>query len=236
MAKVNAGIFTFFMDNINIKTVNLHAQVVKKFNPLGYVHHPIKTDMNHGASMDMVWTMNGQKVATFAGATVEKKFDFDVIMFLDVDCLPLTMDALEYYINAAAAGKLIGNIQRSNHIQNDQHVFAAPNGVAMSVDTFLSIGSPSAIPTARGDVGEEYTFAAEKTGLAPIELLMPLSFDEAPAECPSWALKDGMPHYGRGTTFGLPDRPLTWHQFQSFHPGQQEKYWKKCEERLALTV
>lgn len=249
MDKINAGIFTFFMDNLNRKTVDLHAAVVRQFNKSGYIHHHVHTQLNHGASMDMVWSMNGQRVSTFAGANIGKKFDFDVIMFLDVDALPCDDMAIDYYISQAAEGKLIGNIQRSNHIQNNQHVFAAPSAVAMSVDTFATIGFPSAIPTARGDVGEEYTYAAEKTKIVPVSLMMPLGFEEAPAECPSWALKDGQPVYGRGTTFGLPSVieqvenypayfekppvPMFWHQFQSFHPGQQEKFWTKCEDILA---
>lgn len=246
MDKVNAGIFTFFMDNIDRTTVDLHAKVIQKFNKSGHPHHHISTQLNHGASMDLVWTMNGQSVQTFKGHNVAKKFDFDVVMFLDIDAVPCDNLSLDYYINQASRGVLIGNVQRSNHIQNDQHIFAAPSVVAMSVETFATIGFPSAIPTRRGDVGEEYTYAAEKAGIVPIQLLMPLSFEEAPAECPAWKLKDGMPVYGRGTTFGIPkgphssfgageflnEIPMFWHQFQSFHPGQQEKYRSKLEQIL----
>lgn len=234
MDKLNAGLITFFMDNINMKTVDLHAKTVAKYNKQGFTHHHVNTTLNHGASMDMAWCYNGQEVATFAGANFKKVFDFDILVFLDVDCVPLNDHALDDVINLAAMGRVAGNIQRSNHIQNNQHVFVAPNLCAMSVDTFLTIGKPSAIPTKRGDVGEEYTFAAEKTGIVRTEYYLPLGFDEAPAECPSWALADGMPVYGRGTTFGYDQTPMFWHQFQSFHPGQQEKYWAKCEALLAL--
>lgn len=242
MAKINAGIFTFFMSNLNPKTVDLHQKVVAKRNPLGYPHHHVHTPMEHGASMDMIWTMNGQPVATFRGQNIPKRFDYDIIMFLDVDCIPLNDEAIDFYITKAAQGIVIGNAQRSNHIQNNQHVFAAPSAVAMSVDTFATIGFPSARPTNRGDVGEEYTYAAEKTGITTTFLILPMGFEEAPAECPNWPLADGMPVYGRGTTFGFEStssnpnlnfvKPLFWHQFQSFHPGQQEKFWAKCEAIL----
>jgi hypothetical protein len=238
----NACIVSFFMDNLDIKTVQKHAETVAKFNKSKVPHYHINTPMNHGASMDYIWHMMGLKHKTFGEQAIEKKFDHDIVFFLDVDALPLHDWVIDHFIDRAANGVLIGNIQRSNHIQNDQHVFAAPSAVALSVDTFLTLEKPSAMPNHRSDVGEEYTWAAEKVGV-PFTLLMPLKFDAPPAECPSWALKDGMPVYGRGTTFGYFDTPdevfehtrdhdLIWHNFQSFHPGQQERFLAKCEELL----
>ncbi len=232
MEKINACIVSFFMDNLNKKTIALQNEVVKKRNKSQYPHYSIHTDLRHGASMDIIWAMNGLPHPTFKGHNVAKKFDHDVVLFLDIDAIPLNNDAIDTYIECAQSGFLIGNIQRSNHIQNDQHLFAAPSAVALSVDTIATMQYPSALETLRADVGEEYTFAAEKYNI-PIRLAMPLKFDEAPAECASWALKDGMPVYGRGTTFGFNDKEAFWHSFQSFHPGQQEKFWKKCEEELA---
>lgn len=238
MDKVNAGIFTFFMDNIDLKTVDYNKRVVEKYNPEKFPHHHIKTPLNHGASMDLIWKCNGSDVATFRDQNVPYKFDYEVIVFLDVDCLPLNNDALEHVIwLAGVEGKLAGNIQRTNHLQNNQHVFVAPNLTAMSRDYYNEIGCPSAIPTARGDVGEEYTFAAEQHK-KPVHFFMPTGFEEAPAECPYWPLADGMPNYGRMTTFGdfigTPEETnYFWHAFQSFHPGMQAKIWNKCEELLA---
>jgi len=239
MDKINAGIFTFFMSNIDMKTVDYNRRVVEKFNPEKYPHHHIQTPLNHGASMDLVWKCNGADVATFRGQQVPYKWDYEVVVFLDVDCLPLNEYALDHAIYLAGVEqKLVGNIQRSNHIQNNQHVFAAPSLCAVSKDTYVVMGAPSAIPTARGDVGEEYTYAAEKNKVN-LHFFMPTKFDEAPAECPSWALKDGMPVYGRGTTFsdfmdGPGQEDYFWHQFQSFHAGQQEKFHAKCEQILAI--
>lgn len=246
MDKINACIVTYFMSNINKRTVDLQRQVVAKFNPQGYPHYSIETSLNHGASMDLFWQFNGIDHPTFKGQNVPKRWDHDVVFFLDVDALPLNDHALDDTIRTAAeSGALVGDVQRSNHIQNNQHLFVAPSVLACSVDTFVTMNRPSAIPTKRADVAEEYTFAAEKHGLVPVVFYMPLGFEEAPAECASWALKDGMPVYGRGTTFGFPSskdlpagKDMFWHQFQSFHSGQQEKFWKKCEDILTpkLTI
>jgi hypothetical protein len=240
----NACIITFFMDNLDIKTIEKQRQVVEKFNKSKVPHYSIKTDLRHGASMDLAWALNGVSHDTFKGHEIAKKFDHDIILFLDADAIPLNDKALDFTIADAARGALCGNIQRSNHINNNQHVFVAPSLLAISVESFVTIGKPTGleIPN-RGDVAEEYTYAAEKSKIVPIDYYMPLRYDEKPAECASWALKDGMPVYGRGTTFGIPAEyndadgatpaiEMFWHNFQSFHPGQQEKFMKKCEDVL----
>jgi hypothetical protein len=229
--KVNACLITFFMSNIEPRTVELNKKVVEKFNRSRYPHYLVQTQMSHPASIDLAWCMHGCPMRGFEPGKVPRQWHHDVVMFLDVDCLPLNDAAIDWYVARAHAGTLIGNVQRSNHIQNDEHLFAAPSALACSVETFGRLGNPSALPTGRGDVAEEYSYAAETNGV-PLELVMPLSFDEPPAESASWALRQGMPVYGRGTTFGYDGRPMFWHQFQSFHPGQQPKFWRKAQGLL----
>lgn len=233
MEKINACIVSFFMGNVNPKTAELQRKVVEKFNVSRYPHYSIQTNIMPGPMMDYVWCMNGQNTGTFKDP-IEKKLDHDVIFFLDIDAIPTNVLAIDLIIDAAAEGILVGNAQRSGHIENNQHVFAAPSCVAMSKDVFEKIGKPSAIPNARGDVCEEWTFMAEEEGV-PVQTFMPLKFDAPPIRMdwetnqePFWRLADGMPHYGLGTTFtsGI------YHNFQIFHPGQQERFWAKCESYL----
>jgi hypothetical protein len=232
MDKINGAIVSFFMNNVDKKTVDIQRKVVEKFNKSKYPHYSMLTDMRHGASMDIVWAFNGQQNGTFAGQTIPKKFDHDVIFFLDIDAIPLNENAIDDVINKAANGWLYGNVQRSNHIQNNQHLFVAPSCLALSVDSYLTIKKPSGLETPRADVAEEYTYAAEKSGIVPVDYYMPICYDSPPSEGGSWALKDGMPVYGRGTTFGAHGLPMFWHSFQIFHPGSQENFWKKCETVL----
>jgi hypothetical protein len=219
------------MDNIDPKTVQLQTAVVDKFNKSNYEHYTVKANLRHGAFMDYFWCLNGVNVISFANAIIERKVDHDVILFLDIDCVPLNEDAIDHYINMAANGLLVGNIQRSNHIENNQHVFAAPSAVALSKETFIKMGKPSALENHRSDVAEEYTWAAEENGVG-VDLYLPLSYDRKPTECDYWPLKDGMPVYGQGTTFGRDNKPMFYHNFQIFHPGQQQNFWNKCEEIL----
>jgi hypothetical protein len=238
--KINACIVSFFMGNVNPKTAQLQRQVVDKFNVSKYPHYSIQTNILPGPMMDYVWCMNGQNTGTFKDP-IEKKMDHDVIFFLDIDAVPLSETAIDLIIAAAAQGNLVGNIQRSGHIDNKQHVFAAPSCVALHKDVFTKIGMPSAVPNTRGDVCEEWTFKAEENNV-PVVLLMPSKFDAPPIRMdwekdaePFWRLADNMPNYGIGTTFGDDKgNDMFYHNFQIFHPGQQERFWTKCESLLKV--
>jgi hypothetical protein len=227
------------MENVNMKTVGLQRSVIEKFNKSNIKTYQMKIDVPHAIGIDYFWAINGCIPHTFSHVEIEKQFDHDVVLFLDIDCIPLSESAMDYYIETAYAGSIIGNVQRTNHIQNGQHVFAAPSACAISRETFLKIGQPSAIETKRSDVSEEWTWLAEDRNI-PVKLTMPTKFDRAPHKYdwetnkdPWWDLADGMPKYGLGTTFGDEEHgDLFWHNFQIFHEGQQERFWNKCESIL----
>jgi len=227
----NPCIASIFMNNIDQKIVALQKQVVEKYNVSKIPHYHIYTEANPGYTMDKLVDMLEQK-------------GHDAIMFLDIDCLPLENNALNYFFERAYMGKIIGDAQRSNHIQNDQHVFAAPHNVTFTIEMYRKLGNPSFMPNYRGDVAEELTFKARESNI-PIEIIMPLRYDAPPIRMawepkdspPYWDLADGMPKYGIGTTFGLTNNDgtsldLFWHMYQSFHPGQNERFIKKCEDLL----
>jgi hypothetical protein len=219
-------IATIFMRNIDPKMVQLQQQVVQKFNKSNIPQYPILSEAPHGYTMEKLMSM------------LEAR-EHNVVMFLDVDCVPLNDNALDYFFQQAYKGILIGDAQRSNHIQNDQHVFCAPHNVTISMETYEKIGRPSFMPNYRGDVAEELTFKAREANI-PIEIVMPLRYDAPPIRMdweskdapPYWDLADGMPKYGIGTTFGTEGNEMFWHMYQSFHPGQNERFIKKCEELL----
>ena len=231
---MKACIASYFMPNIDQKTVELQKKVVEKFNPLKLQHLVIKGEIPHGMFMDYVWSLNGQSVSTLK---IEKQLDFDVVLFLDIDCLPVSANAIELYLTTALEGKLIGNAQRSGHIQNNNHLFAAPSALALSSASFDKIGRPSAMETSRGDVAEEYTYAAEANKIA-VDFVPPVRYDRdvyrydwEQDRRPYWTLENELPNYGLGTTYGN-DNDLFWHNFQIRVEGQQEQFWKKCEELL----
>lgn len=223
---MNPCIATIFMKNIDPAILEHQKKVVEKFNKSNIAYYPVLTEAPPGYTMDKLVDMLEER-------------GHDAIMFLDVDALPLNDKALDYFFEQAYAGKVIGSAQRSNHIQNNQHVFAAPHNVTFTVATYRKLGNPSFMPNYRGDVAEELTFKAEENNV-PVEIIMPLRYDAAPIRMewepnglpPYWDLADGMPKYGIGTTFGTEGNEMFWHMYQSFYPGQKERFIKKCEEIL----
>lgn len=219
-------IASIFMKNIDPKILELQKKVVEKFNLSKIQHYQVYTEAPPGYTMDKLVDL-----------LEERKHD--AIMFLDIDCLPLNEHALNYMFDKAYSGTLIGDAQRSNHIDNGQHVFAAPHNVTFTIEMYRKLGNPSFMPNYRGDVAEELTFKAREANI-PIEIIMPLRYDAPPIRMdwepkdspPYWDLADGMPKYGIGTTFGQEGLDMFWHMYQSFHPGQNERFIKKCEELL----
>ena len=214
------------MKNIDPVILENQKKVLEKFNKSNISHYPVLTDAPPGYTMDKLIDMLGER-------------GHDAIMFLDIDALPLNDKALDYLFEQAYAGKVIGSAQRSNHIQNNQHIFAAPHNITFTVATYRKIGNPSFNPNHRGDVAEEVTFKAEENNV-PVEIIMPLRYDAPPIRMdwepkdspPYWDLADGMPKYGIGTTFGTEGNEMFWHMYQSFYPGQKERFIKKCEDIL----
>jgi hypothetical protein len=236
----NACIVAYFMPNINEKTVELQKRVVDKLNVSKYPFFQFKGEMRHPTFIDYFWALNGLAPDYMKDAGIKQEFDFDVVLFLDIDCIPLSEKAIDFYIERASKDILIGNAQRSNHLQNDKHVFAAPSACCLNRSVYEKMQRPSAVETNRSDVSEEWTWAAEKFGV-DVEITMPTKFDKAPHKYdwednkdPYWELGEGMPVYGIGTTFGTKELgDLYWHSFQIFQPGHQERMWEKCEAILA---
>lgn len=221
----NPCIVSIFMKNIDTNMVTLQKQVVEKYNKSKVPFLQVLTDGSHAQTMQKIMELLEQN-------------KYDAVLFLDIDAVPLSDDAIDYFLEQAYLGKLIGNAQRSNHIDNNQHVFAAPSAMAFTIETYHKAGKPSLEPNYRGDVAEELTFRAEESKI-PVELLMPIRYDAEPVKFhweldqrPYWTLADNMPNFGIGTTFGVDGKEMFWHMFQSFHLGQKERFEKKCKELL----
>jgi len=225
-----------------MKTVGLQKSVVEKYNKNKIPHYIMKVSMPHGIAIDYWWAQNGcltKKLAEAAkGQEIPIAFDHDAVLILDIDAIPLSERAIDLFFEKAYAGRLIGNAQRTNHIENNQHVFAAPSASCISKETYEKIGMPSAYESQRGDVLEEYTWNAERLGIS-VDLILPLRYNDSPKryewegdQPPYWALADGMPVYGMGTTYGDEEGDLFYHQFQIRMEGQEEKFWAECEKKL----
>lgn len=213
---MRVAVVSVYMGNLPRWVIDAQDAVVRRFLP------------RHDD--DVVWTQlhtharHGEALDAFIKAS-----DAEIFVIFDIDAIPLSEAAIAYLINRAKSGVLAGIIQRSNHIDNNRHVYVAPSVMAFSRDTFLRIGEPSFLETDRGDVGEELTYLADAAGVA-VELLRPHKV-LGPKQ---WAL-DGSdePQYGNATVYAVDGQPAFYHQFQIRLAAQQPRFVAACRATLA---
>ena len=207
------------MANIDYRIVQAQRKVMELVAPdLMFVQ--ALTDKPHGETIDTL----------LFDAYVS---GYDTALLMDIDAIPLNPQAVDYTLYRASIGNLIGNAQRSNHINNDKHLFVAPSFMGIRLQDWINFGKPPSFSeTDRGDVAEEVTYAAEAKGY-PIQMFMPISYDAKPAECDSWKLGDGMPVYGCCTTFGIQEFPISYHAFQIRYQRNVDLFLAKCEQVIS---
>lgn len=144
----------------------------------------------------------------------------NVLVFWDIDCIPLNADIVNEAIAFADAGGIMGIAQKANHIPNSI-IYSAPAFTAISKDTYIALGSPKFACTPRSDCGGEITHSARKYGVE-VRLLYPIH-----SEIPLWQL-DGDIMFGKGTTFGKND---IYHAFYS-RKDNTDMFVRKCNELL----
>ncbi len=156
--------------------------------------------------------------------------DFETILILDIDCIPLSKEALDYTFQQAEKNILVGNIQRANHINNNEHLYVGPSYMCFTKQFYEEIGRPSFEFTIRGDVGEEITYQAEQHN-KEIEFYNILKYEKLPVDGIPWKLKEGYPDFGIGTTFvNKHGQEMSYHLFQSIFHEHNALFYNKCME------
>jgi hypothetical protein len=220
------AIFTYSNHQIEEKIPYLQKQIISKFNKdklckYEYLHYK-KPDGE----------MTPDEVITYGLEKLFYEDNYDTILLLDIDCIPLSTYALEHTFERAEQGVLIGNVQRSNHLDNEKHIYPAPSCVCLTKEMYEKLGKPTWKPTNRGDIGEELCYVAEEKGIE-IEMFMPGKYEELPyytnTERKAWDLRDGDPQFGIGTTFVDKDgNEMFYHLFQSRLNVFNHLFFLKC--------
>jgi|TARA_R100000482_G_C5131265_1_gene152110 hypothetical protein len=218
------AIFTFYNDQIDDKMIFLHHEIVGRmceeiegldFRPYNY--RKPDGEMYPDQAMDI-----GFK-------TLFLEHDYEMVMSLEIDCIPLNKESLLYAFSKAKDGIFIGNSQRSCHIDNNEHMFIPPSMFVMNRDLYEKLERPDFRPTTRGDIGEECTYQCEELGL-PMEFLMPKTYEREPIGFP-WDLGNGRSKYGIGTTYANENGDeLFYHLFESRLACWNSYFYDKCEE------
>lgn len=184
-----AGLFTLYWDNLDPRMAECQKLAI---NSLGYPINQHRIDqLPHGEWMDWV---------------VRQFQDIELFVFLDVDAVPLSRQALVEVISSAELGNIAGCAQAANHIpERRNQIYAGPFFLAFSRETWERLGRPSLSHGADRDVAQSLTIRAQECGIE-VELWLPTS-----VEIPKWPLgKTGL-DFGIGTTYG----GLVYHLFES---------------------
>lgn len=221
------AIFTYYNFQVDPELVKHQKKIIDKFNTLeDCTFEPLMYNASE-------YEISPDKVMDYAVSHLFYDKEYDVILVLDVDCIPLSTEALQYTFEQAEKGILVGNVQRSCHIKNDEHLYVAPSCFCISKETFSKYNKLKFAITDRGDIGEEYTYLAEEKGVK-IEMFMPSSFVRRPRHGTIWNLGEGKTEFGIGTTFSRENgEEMFFHLFESRLSIWNSIFYDKCEEIIS---
>ena len=205
---IKATISSVYMPNVADDIASLQKSCVEKVLPEGWTfrqHKQIDGSFSHPAAL-----------TKFAFECMD-----EVCIFLDIDCIPLSTNALVQIADRAVKGMLVGAVQRANHIKNNAHLYVGPFCMAFSKKKYRELSSPSFHETYRGDVGEELTYRWQENN-SSIYFLWP-SFVSHPV----WKL-DSTKEFGYGTTY----ENMFFHAFGIREARSRDLFIAKCNELL----
>lgn len=202
---VKVSLNTLYYPNSNPNFINAAKSVHDHFGlKVNYWEHQVR----HGYWMD----------------EVIRSTDADVVGFLDIDCIPLTKDAVSELVKFVVKNKSIaGCAQATNHIAPMTHVFVAPCCFFIWKPLYEALGRVSFMETNRSDVCEELCYVAESNGVR-MKAHYPSFFEREPEEG-VWRLGNyGL--YGVGTTFAN----KFYHLYQSRFQSNVDLFIERCSQ------
>jgi len=200
---MNAQIYSLYWDNVDPALVEAQQAVFKAMQ-IPVNQHRIN-GMRHGEWIDWVMTRNDTT---------------DVFLFIDIDCVPLSKEAVMRGIEKAASGTLYGAEGTANHIDATRSYVGAWYAF-INRKTWDVLGRPSAKETPHTDVLQLWSDTWRQAG-APVELIAPTA-----AEQPEWDLPGRPKAYGIGTTYG----EECYHLFEA-RAGTRGLFLDRCQKIL----
>ncbi|MEE3663326.1 hypothetical protein V2I52_15510 [Brenneria sp. g21c3] len=166
LADPQVKIFSFYWNNIDPRLVNSQRKVFQSFGLTIEQHN--RHGMDHGLWMEEI--LNTAK-------------DNEIIIIVDIDCIPLNREAVQKAIDVAQSGAVFGCAQSANHIDH-RYIYAGPMFFAIKAETWRALGRPSMQASDKFDVGGQLTAAALQNNVN-IEMVYP-----SHSAVPKWLLGD----------------------------------------------
>jgi len=218
-------ILTTYNFQVEQLIIDKHLEVMRKLTQdTDLVYFPLRYNLpnryiSHSETLDY-------------GISILMEEGYDNFLILDVDCIPLSTESLLYTFDKIKQDVLIGNVQRSMHIENNKHVYIGSSCIGFSKNVFDRLGRPSFAPTVRGDTAEELTYLAEEHNIE-LEMFRPIHYERDPLNGPAWELETSDSKYGVGTTFANKDNlSMFYHLFESRVHVHNHLFYKKCNDVL----
>jgi hypothetical protein len=201
-------IFSFYQDNISDKIVEYQKKVFDYFNINLIQEH--NNDLNHPEYLD--FKINNE--------------DFDVIIFFDIDCIPLKHGLIEHIVNELSDNNSIIGVEQANQ-HNPNNIYAAPACFGITKNVFEKLEKPSFKYIKTHDVGGEFTIKSIEKNVNVKYFNIKKSLNK------KW--KCGEKIFGNGTIYD----DWLYHQFElgryHKHPDRkilEYQFIKKCKEVL----
>ena len=197
-------IHSMYWDNIDPRIPEYQKKVFDKLG-LKIIQHRLN-GVDHGTWVD--WVLFNEKEA-------------DVILFMDIDCIPLCKSAIDDIPTICADGTLYGAAGCANHLDKNR-AYVGAWFMAVNVNTWNKFGRPTCRALSNSDVAQNLTDAWLEYK-QNVVMVYPSKVD-----VPLWDLP-GMPNaYGHGTTYGN----VCYHLFESRNQTNIDRFITKCEEVL----
>jgi hypothetical protein len=196
-------IYACYNSNVNKEMVEDQKKIFNLFNmeitqELTNLHHP-------------AWMQ--QKVKSLN--------DFDIVVFFDIDSIPLKPGLYEYILEQIKDGNSFIGIEQSRDSSDPNITYAGPACIAVTKTTYEKLGNPTFMNTHRADSAGELTVMAKERGV-DIKYFYITS-------CNTEKWKCGNKLFGLGTTY---DNDRLYHQFEAAGPISQIQFKSKVNQVL----
>ena len=194
------SLFFYFRNQIikKIKPANVISMKVE-FNSQ-YIKEFIRESKEKGAS----YTVHSAMLEKLTQSMPNNS----LVLIIDLDAYPLSKDALKLTFLLANNFKVSGNAQRTNCIENGEHIFAGPSYLCIDTNFVHSLDKPWDV-NERSDVGEEISWELGH------EINKSIFLPYKTVKRPIWPLKGTKKVYGIGTFFAYYQLPISYHHFFS---------------------
>lgn len=205
----NVQIFSCYMNNIPENVVKYQKYVFDKF---GMEINQEYTDLPfHDYWLDY-------KI---------KSIDFDILIFFDIDCIPLKPGLYEYIVDQISDNNSIIGVEQVNQTRSPDFIYAAPACFGITKSVYEKMNKPSFRLTDNYDCGGEFSWYAKDYDVNVKLFEIKSSLNK------KWKCVNK--RYGNGTIYDdwlYHQFEVRFHSFNSIEKIYTYQFIQKCKEIL----